>query len=199
MATPHVSGVAVLIRSCNPSINATEIAWILRNTAINFRDVPADPVPNDRYGFGLIDAAAAVRRACPWSIPFIPLPKTKFRDEHTPVTTKFRDDGGKSKFRDDNTPLPFPPVLPWSSAARLWGAAPFVLATPHHSTAWQQSYPEAHRAEMEAALVEYEAAIVQMDEARQRGELKEADLQQLEAIHQEYQALLAEYQQWFRP
>lgn len=65
MATPHVTGVAVLIKACKPAATASEIAQILRDSARNLKDDPADPVPNDRYGFGLVDAEAAVKMACP--------------------------------------------------------------------------------------------------------------------------------------
>jgi subtilisin family serine protease len=69
MATPHVAGVAALILSCNPNLSAAQVADILRQTARPLRDVPADLVPNDRYGFGCVDAEAALLRACPPPIP----------------------------------------------------------------------------------------------------------------------------------
>ncbi len=73
MASPHVAGVAALIRSCNDSLSATDIADIIRSTAKPLRNDPADPVPNDHYGFGLVDAEAALNRACP-SLPPPPPP-----------------------------------------------------------------------------------------------------------------------------
>lgn len=65
MATPHVSGVAALVLSCNSNLTGPQVADILRQTARPLRDAPTDPVPNDRYGFGCVDAEAAVNRACP--------------------------------------------------------------------------------------------------------------------------------------
>jgi hypothetical protein len=65
MATPHVAGVAALVLSCNPGLTGAQVADILRQTARPLRDNPADPVPNDNYGFGCVDAQAAVNRACP--------------------------------------------------------------------------------------------------------------------------------------
>ncbi len=65
MASPHVAGVAALILSCNPTIPASQVGQIIRDTARPLRDNPADPVPNDRYGSGLVDASAALDRACP--------------------------------------------------------------------------------------------------------------------------------------
>ncbi len=65
MATPHVAGVAALIRSVKPSATVAEVTDILRTTARPLRDAPADPVPNDSYGWGCVDAAAAVNKAAP--------------------------------------------------------------------------------------------------------------------------------------
>jgi Subtilase family/N-terminal of Subtilase family len=65
MATPHVAGVAALVLSCNPNLTGPQVADILRQTAQPLRDNPADPVPNDDYGFGCVDAQAALNRACP--------------------------------------------------------------------------------------------------------------------------------------
>ncbi len=65
MATPHVSGVAALVKSCKPSLTSAQIADILRTTARPLKDNPADLVPNDRYGYGLVDAKVAVDKACP--------------------------------------------------------------------------------------------------------------------------------------
>jgi len=65
MASPHVAGVAALVMSCNGTLTAAQVADILRQTARPLRDAPADPVPNNNYGFGCVDAAAAVARACP--------------------------------------------------------------------------------------------------------------------------------------
>lgn len=65
MATPHVAGVAALIRSVKPTATVAEVTDILRTTAKPLRDVATDPIPNDRYGWGLVDAAAAVAKAAP--------------------------------------------------------------------------------------------------------------------------------------
>jgi subtilisin family serine protease len=65
MASPHVAGVAALVRSANPALTGVQIADVIRQTARALRDQPTDPVPNDRYGHGVVDAAAAVARAAP--------------------------------------------------------------------------------------------------------------------------------------
>ena len=65
MASPHVAGVAALVLSINPSLTSAQAADILRQTARPLRDNPGDPVPNNNYGFGCVDAQAAVNRARP--------------------------------------------------------------------------------------------------------------------------------------
>lgn len=65
MATPHVAGVTALVLSSNPSLTGAQAADIVRQTARPLRDSPGDPVPNDNYGFGCVDAEAAVNRASP--------------------------------------------------------------------------------------------------------------------------------------
>jgi subtilisin family serine protease len=65
MASPHVAGVAALILSCNSNLTGPQVADIIRQTARPLRDNPADPVPNDNYGFGCVDARAAIDGACP--------------------------------------------------------------------------------------------------------------------------------------
>jgi hypothetical protein len=65
MATPHAAGVAALILSIKPSLTAAQCADIMRLTADPLKDNPADPIPNDNYGWGCVNAFAAVNRASP--------------------------------------------------------------------------------------------------------------------------------------
>jgi subtilisin family serine protease len=65
MASPHVAGVAALVLARNPALTADQVGNIIRSTARPLRDAASDPVPNDRYGHGLVQAAAAVRAAAP--------------------------------------------------------------------------------------------------------------------------------------
>lgn len=69
MASPHVAGVAALIRSVKPEASVAEVTDIIRSTARALRTKPTDPVPNNDYGWGLVDAAAAVAKAKPLVIP----------------------------------------------------------------------------------------------------------------------------------
>jgi serine protease len=63
MATPHVSGVAALVLSQNGGLGAKELGEILRDTAKELKANPGDPVPNDQFGAGLVQASAAVAAA----------------------------------------------------------------------------------------------------------------------------------------
>ncbi len=59
MASPHVAGVAALVRAANPQLSPSEVQEILAETA--------NPLGNDgwtpQFGYGLIDAGAAVAAA----------------------------------------------------------------------------------------------------------------------------------------
>jgi serine protease len=56
MAAPHVAGVAALVKSIHPEYGPDEIRQVLQDTA---QDLGA-PGWDERYGYGLIDAYAAV-------------------------------------------------------------------------------------------------------------------------------------------
>ncbi|PPS67755.1 MULTISPECIES: peptidase S8 [Streptomyces] len=60
MACPHVAGVAALLLSLGPGLSARDVRQILRTTAKPLRRRPNDPVPNDDFGFGLVDADSAL-------------------------------------------------------------------------------------------------------------------------------------------
>ena len=65
MATPHVSGVVALLPSANPQLTVAQVESITRHTA---RDEVGDPSLDTAgydpyYGWGRLDAAAAVARA----------------------------------------------------------------------------------------------------------------------------------------
>jgi subtilisin family serine protease len=58
MASPHVAGVAALIRSANPNLTPAQVRDILKVTAN-----PLGPNPNNEFGSGLVNAEAAVQKA----------------------------------------------------------------------------------------------------------------------------------------
>ena len=59
MASPHVAGIAALMKAANPDLTPTEIALILAETATDLGASGWDPY----YGYGLVDAEAAVQLA----------------------------------------------------------------------------------------------------------------------------------------
>jgi Pregnancy-associated plasma protein-A len=153
--------------------------------------------------------------------------KFKFRDD--PIKLKFRDDVIKLKFLDDPIKLKFqddpigtfkaiddvktpgldkpppgdlvgPPFGQPMPAPIAGQPAPFVLATPHHSTAWEQTYPGAAgptRAAYEQQLAQYEQALRDYAEAEASGQLGEGERRALEDLYAEYSHLAQEYQQRF--
>ena len=58
-ANPNLAAIASLVWSINPNLTAIEVRQILTETAMDLGTVGRD----DRYGYGLVDADAAVRRA----------------------------------------------------------------------------------------------------------------------------------------
>jgi len=58
MAAPHIAGVVSLMLAKNPNLKPALIKQILQETAIDL----GDPSKDDRYGYGLIDPVAALKR-----------------------------------------------------------------------------------------------------------------------------------------
>lgn len=65
MATPHNAGVMALILQANPNLDHFQVKQILKDTAIDLGTAGADNV----YGFGRIDAVAAVELAMSMGCP----------------------------------------------------------------------------------------------------------------------------------
>ncbi len=64
MASPHVAGLAQLLFAINPCLNNVLVRQILQNTAYDLAPTGRD----DSFGYGLIDAVAAVIEALPMRI-----------------------------------------------------------------------------------------------------------------------------------
>lgn len=56
MATPHVAGLAALMLQADPGLSVDQLATIIKETAVRL----GSPTPNNNYGWGRIDAYAAV-------------------------------------------------------------------------------------------------------------------------------------------
>jgi len=65
MAAPHVAGVAALILAANPNLTVGELENILLSTATDLGQAGRD----DDYGYGLVNAAAAVQLAAGMTAP----------------------------------------------------------------------------------------------------------------------------------
>jgi len=59
MAAPHASGVAALLRSADPTLSVDEIEAFIKATSVDL----GDPGPDNRYGWGRIDAYRATQWA----------------------------------------------------------------------------------------------------------------------------------------
>ena len=69
MAAPHIAGVAALIKSAKPDLTNTQIEEILRSTADAITTADFPNVPNNRYGYGRVNALAAVQKALEGGTP----------------------------------------------------------------------------------------------------------------------------------
>ncbi len=63
MAAPHVAGVLALMKEANPNLSVDEMAKILQESAKPLSDREYKDSPNMGYGYGLVDAYAAVSKA----------------------------------------------------------------------------------------------------------------------------------------
>jgi hypothetical protein len=239
MATPHAAGVAALVKSAKTSLTADEIADIIRTTCKPLKDNPADPIPNNKYGFGLINAKAAVDKAKPtFKLKVLDDPKLKFVDDPKLKAAddpklkvaddpklkvlddpklKFKDDpklkvadDPKQKVADDPklkiaddpklkvaddpklkiTDDPKPKIaddpqkglfdnIPIGPGIVRPGAAPFILATPHHAEAGAASEAQSQLGQIQQSLAAYQQAYA-------AGQLDEEGMQQLQQLYDAY-------------
>ncbi len=77
MATPHVSGVIALMLSKNPSLSYYQIYQILTDNA---RHVAGYNFPNNNYGWGIVDAAAAIEHTPSPNSPILVIVNVQVND-----------------------------------------------------------------------------------------------------------------------
>jgi hypothetical protein len=179
--------------SCGPKLKFTD-----EPTKLKFRDDVKNKFIDDPIG----------------TLKFRDDPKNKFVDD--PIgTLKFRDDQpGTVKSLDDtksptmdkmpgadgvgpHPPMSGPFISPHVPVMPYRQPAPFILATPHHSSAWRQSYPdylEETISAYEQQLVQYEQMLQEYARAEASGELSETERQAIYLLYAEYTRLAAEYQ-----
>jgi V8-like Glu-specific endopeptidase len=85
----------------------------------------------------------------------------------------------------------------WQTGRESGVAAPFILSTPHHSTAWAHSFPDASQAkvqELTQTIGQYEEELTRLETASTQGTLSEAEQGQAAQVFAEYQQLMVEYE-----
>jgi len=85
MAAPHVSGVAALLRSADFSLTIEELETIMKETAIELTSSSYPHSPNHGFGYGLVDAFAAVE-AVAGPLPQIPVTSVRLNKSCTSLT-----------------------------------------------------------------------------------------------------------------
>lgn len=63
MATPAVTGVVALMKQAAPDLSVNELKTILKDTSLPLTDEDYPNSPNNGYGYGLVNALAAVEEA----------------------------------------------------------------------------------------------------------------------------------------
>lgn len=98
MAAPHVSGLAALILSAHPNFSPADVRALIRQTAAD-KGAPGFDI---YYGYGRIDAGAALAAAATWT-PYTPTPTITPTPTFTPTPLV------------TNTPTPTPtPTNTWT-------------------------------------------------------------------------------------
>jgi hypothetical protein len=202
------AGQVVRMQACLDGDRSSIGSAVLTPTGIT-ADVPSLKVNDDIITLKFRDDGPTSK----FSDDFVTL---KFRDDFPP-SLKFRDDFATVKFRDDfpklkivDDGIPGPPLPgPFGGGGRgaaeeapggQPGAAPFVLATPHHSMAWLQTFPQAAaqaRAMSEQQIRQYEEALAAYAQADAAGQLSPAYRHEAEALYQDYVRLVEEFRQMF--
>ncbi len=65
MASPHVCGIVALMLQANPKLNPTHIIDFIQNTAT--MNDQTGQVPNNTYGYGIVNAYEAVKKSLQWA------------------------------------------------------------------------------------------------------------------------------------
>src|SRR5215211_51393 len=117
-------------------------------------------------------------------------PTLKFREDIP--TLKFRDDGGTLKVLEDPVGKPPAADIPQLPPGGPGDPAPFLLSTGHHSMAWTQQFPDAHRNAiigLQQQIAQYEQALEQAAQAEEAGQLTADNSGEIEQLYAEYQQL----------
>jgi len=121
MAAPHVSGLAALLLSYRPQLSAADVRAIIQQTAVDKGAAGFDIY----YGWGRIDAGAAMTLATTW-IPYTPTPTATATA--TPSATPTATPTNTPTPTSTNTPTATPTNTPTPTATNT--PTPTPTATP---------------------------------------------------------------------
>lgn len=126
-ANPQVTGIVALMLEINPTLNAAQVKQILQQTAR--RDDYTGAVPNPRWGYGKIDALAAITRASelPGARPYFSLDRNEIVIDYPQNSTAPGDTtvtltpgNGAGAFITASS-------APWLTVDKVSGSAPSAL------------------------------------------------------------------------
>lgn len=136
MAGPHVSGLAALAWAADPSLSAAQVTEVITSTAIDLGPAGRD----DRHGYGLIDARAAVQAVLGDVTP-TPVaspsrtPRPTRTGAPTATSTPTGTATGTATATASSTPAPSATVTPTASPT------PTATATVTSTTTWTPEPP----------------------------------------------------------
>ncbi|WP_433366469.1 S8 family peptidase [Actinoplanes sp. CA-142083] len=107
MATPHVAGLAALIRAADPRLGPDEVERAIESTAVDL----GAPGRDDDYGYGRVDATAALAAVAPRTPEESPSAEPTPSAELTPTT----DLTPTTEAAPEPTPTPTPSTEPTPS------------------------------------------------------------------------------------
>lgn len=109
MAAPHVAGVAALVKSAKQNLDDREIQKILEETATPRTDSYYKTTPNNGYGYGIVNAYAAVVKAMDKEIGTI---RGRVMSDGKPIEAEISVEGTDIKVKSNSTSGEFFLVYP---------------------------------------------------------------------------------------
>ena len=109
MASPHVAGVAALVKSAKQNLDDREIQKILEETATPRTDSYYKTTPNNGYGYGIVNAYAAVVKAMDKEIGTI---RGRVMSDGKPIEAEISVEGTDIKVKSNSTSGEFFLVYP---------------------------------------------------------------------------------------
>ena len=109
MAAPHVAGVAALVKSAKQNLDDREIQKILEETATPRTDSYYKTTPNNGYGYGIVNAYAAVVKAMDKEIGTI---RGRVMSDGKPIEAEISVEGTDIKVKSNSSSGEFFLVYP---------------------------------------------------------------------------------------